>query len=117
MIQRRDQEEGPAFPAERPLQAGDRVQLVEQRGSLRVINSGQVIKRSPHGYIHVEWDDHSDGWFSPVRAAASLRLAEGEDALPRHIWSFDPPASLEEPVCSVCKAAQTDENEFGPCRG
>lgn len=102
---------------ERPLQKRDRVALVEQRGErMVVVNLGQVVRVSKSGYVHVEWDDHDEGYFSPLKVASSLRLAEGEDALPRHVWSFSPPASVDEPVCSVCKAAQTDANEFGPCK-
>jgi hypothetical protein len=100
------------------------------RGALEITNLGTVIKRSRSGYIHVEWDDHTDGWFSPAKAAEMLRRAEGDDALPRHVWIFDVPEqeapgwkesgaplpTLDEPVCAICREAQTDENEYGPCR-
>lgn len=81
---------------------------------------GTITKISKSGYVHVEWDEifqHGtrDGYFSPGKAAETLRLAEGEDALPRHSWVFDPPASPDEPICAICKVQQTDDNEFGPC--
>lgn len=124
---RADREEAPE-----PLRVRDRVALWEQRGALEIVNLGTVIKRSPTGYIHVEWDDHSEGWFSPGKAAAQLRRAEGEDALPRHIWVSElpelpnmleaerkwlgPRPTLDEPVCFACGEPQTDDNEFGPCQ-
>lgn len=107
---------------------GDRVALAEPRGALQVVNLGKIVKISRNSYVHVEWDDHSDGWFSPARAASDLRLAQGDDALPRHVWIFEPPEreaqgwegplpTLDEPVCAVCREAQTDENEYGHCKG
>ncbi len=109
------------------LRPGLRVMLTEERGSLLVIVTGHVVKISGSGYVHVEWDDHTDGWFSPAKAAASLKPATGEDALPRHLWIFDVPMqtsegwegplpTLDEPVCAICREKQTDENEYGPCR-
>jgi hypothetical protein len=109
------------------LKKRDRVALVEDRGSLRIINLGQVVRVTRSGYVHVEWDDKDEGFFSPAKAAASLRLAEGDDALPRHVWIYDVPLrrsmswdgplpTLDSPVCAVCREAQSDENEFGPCR-
>lgn len=111
----------------RCLIPGDRVALAEARGALQVVNLGKIVRISGNGYVHVEWDDHSEGWFSPARAASTLRLATGDDALPRHIWIFEPPEreaqgwegplpTLDEPICAVCREAQTDENEYGPCR-
>jgi hypothetical protein len=118
---RAGQQEEPPAPA--ALQRRDRVVWCEpeeghalDHGSL-----GTITKISKSGYVHVEWDEPCrngarDGYFSPAKAAAVLRLAEGEDALPRHVWVTDPPASPDEPVCAVCKAAQTDDNEFGACQ-
>lgn len=109
------------------LGPGQRVVLTEQRGSLQVVCTGKVIKVSGGGYVHVEWDDHTDGWFSPAKAAASLKPATGEDALPRHLWIYEVPErtslgwygplpTLDEPVCAFCKEKQSDENEYGPCQ-
>lgn len=122
---REDREEAPE-----PLRVRDRVALWEMRGALEITNLGTVLKISPTGYIHIEWDDGTDGWFSPGKAAEQLRRAEGDDALPRHVWAFERPAPMldaerrwlgpdptpDEPVCSVCGAPQTDDNEFGPCK-
>lgn len=108
----------------------DRVALWERRGALEITNLGTIVKVSRSGYIHVEWDDHTEGWFSPVKATGSLRKATGDDALPRHVWIFYVPEreapgwresgaplpTLDEPVCVICREKQTDENEFGPCR-
>lgn len=102
---------------------GDRVLWTEQTGQL-----GTITKISGSGYHRVEWDDHSDAtFFSTAKAFSVLRLAKGDDALPRHIWIFDVPErtssgwdgplpTLDEPVCAVCREKQTDENEYGPCR-
>jgi hypothetical protein len=112
-----------------PLKKGDRVALWERRGALEITNLGTVVKISASGYVHVEWDDHSDGWFSPGKAAEALRRAEGDDAAPRHVWIFDVPEreapgwkesgaplpTLDEPICALCRAKQTDDNEYGPC--
>lgn len=109
------------------LVPGMRVELCEERGSLLAINLGKVIKISKSGYVHVEWDDGTDGWFSPAKAASTLRIATGDDALPRHLWIFEVPdreaeswraplPTLDEPVCAVCREKQTDENEYGPCK-
>jgi hypothetical protein len=109
------------------LEKKDRVALDEAFGGFKIRNLGTVSKRSPTGYIHVEWDDHSEGWFSPTKAAELLRKAEGDDALPRHVWIFDAPGrdsslwdgplpTLDEPVCAVCREKQTDDNEFGSCK-
>jgi hypothetical protein len=105
----------------------DRVSFSEVRGAVKVLNLGTVVRVSINGYLHIEWDDHSEGWFSPAMAASSLRLAQGDDALPRHLWIFDVPVrlsqgwegplpTLDEPICAVCREPQTDDNEFGPCR-
>jgi hypothetical protein len=112
------------------LAPGMRVELQEERGSLLAINLGKVIKISKSGYVHVEWDDHTDGWFSPLKAAGCLKRATGDDALPRHLWIHEvteqeapgwtagggPLPTLDEPVCHFCREQQTDDNEFGPCR-
>lgn len=101
----------------------DRVALWEMRGRLEITNLGTIVKISRSGYVHVEWDDRTEGWFSPAKAYSSLKLATGDDALPRHVWIFSAPEGWvgkaptpDEPACAVCKEAQTDDNEFGPCR-
>jgi hypothetical protein len=110
------------------LAPGMRVELQEKRGSLLAINLGKVIKISKSGYVHVEWDDHTEGWFSPL--SGLLKVATGDDALPRHLWIHEvseqeapgwkagggPLPTLDEPVCHFCREQQTDDNEFGPCR-
>lgn len=110
-------------PPAPPFQRRDRVSWHEEEEGVTVASAalGTITKISKSGYVHVEWDEPCgngarDGYFSPAKAAEVLRLAEGEDALPRHVWVSDPPASVDEPVCAVCKAKQTDENEFGPCQ-
>jgi hypothetical protein len=130
--QARAKEGARANEAAEPLVAlipGMRVHLQEARGSLQIVNLGKIVKISRSGYVHVEWDDHSDGWFSPAKAYSTLRVATGEDALPRHLWIHEVPEqeapgwwagggalpTLDEPVCSFCRERQTDENEFGPC--
>lgn len=103
-------------PAPSTLSEGDRVLWTEEHAL------GTVSKISKSGYVHIDWDvgvpfyAGGGGYFSPGRAAQVLKLAEGEDALPRHVWCFDPPASIEEPICVVCKVKQTDDNEFGACK-
>lgn len=114
--------------APEPIRAfvpGDRVELMHERGSLLLFNLGKIVKISANGYVQVQWDDNTDGWFSPAKAYSALRLARGDDALPRHVWIFSADASNgwegptpteDEPACAVCREKQTDDNEYGPCR-
>lgn len=107
------------------MKKDDRVVLQDQRGSIMIPVLGTVKKITPAGYTHISWDDGSRGVFSPVTACEKLKIADGEDAIPRHVWksrrSGGDPASKGSyemiTSCDTCGIEQDDENEFGPCVG
>jgi hypothetical protein len=97
------------------LSIGRRVKYKNPDPNFGNIQRGTVTKASPMGYIRVEWDTKTCGNFSPMAAATELIEVTGDDALPRHVWDFNRDA--EYTWCAECFVEQTDENEFGACKG
>jgi hypothetical protein len=51
------------------MTVGDRVMLTGDNFQIPNVGmKGQVTKISPGGWVHIEWDDQTDGWFSPYQA-------------------------------------------------
>lgn len=87
------------------MKVGDRVHFAHENS--RGLQLGTVVHIFEHGEVRVEWDDGTRDRFSAVAARRRLVVVTGDDALPRHRWA----------TCSDCGAVQTDDNEFGGCRG
>lgn len=51
------------------MKVGDKVMLTGDNFQIpNVGTKGQITKISKGGFVHVEWDDHEEGWFSPFQA-------------------------------------------------
>lgn len=87
------------------MKVGDRVRFAHENS--RGLQLGTVTHITEEGQVIVVWEDGTRQRFTPWAAKRRLAVVTGDDALPRHRWT----------TCTDCGAAQTNENEFGPCRG
>lgn len=96
------------------MKSGDRVWLVEDIEQHNRIVVGTILRVSSTGYVRVMWDhDFPVSHFTPGAVSTSLRVVEGDDALPRHDW--DCKKDQVDPPCLKCGVIQTDNNEHEAC--